>query len=228
MTSRPPALITIHGIRSDNSTFDSLARECKSRLPDLPVWHINYRRQGARWLLTRAIRELITSRVAYKLSEAALEFSNHTITVVAHSWGTRALHDALRDERLGFTIDRLVLLGSILDSWTNWNPLHARGMLVERPLNIVRPFDLIVARSRFVGGGLSGTRGFSATDNFSPLNHFKRGGHNAYYPADVDDIFKVLTGEFRDSMATTWHEFRRDLPPYKRAILRSLRLGRAC
>lgn len=121
-------------------------------------------------------------------------------------------------------IHRVVLSGSIVPRWTYWEHfIDESRVLAYPPINFVRPFDVTVRRGLHVGGGLSGTRGFSKMGRRVPVDHFKIGGHTSYDPDDFADIVKIIDGSYNPAVAVPEATFRASLSRRQRFQLWSYR-----
>lgn len=229
-------LITIHGVWSDNRGLQNLGSHCTQNLPGLKLWHINYGSQGPLRVRDGSIRNLIYKTVTlafYNLFDR-LHYqgvlTSTKVYIVAHSFGTIALWEYLRSPHPGLAFEEIVLLGSILPQWTDWDPVFVRNPLIalNLPINFVRPFDTIVRRGHHIHNerATSGTRGFSATGANIPIDYFKMGGHVDYDPNDFNDIQTIIDGSFDKNGVTTREQFWDNLTLRQKSKLRALRMAK--
>jgi len=223
MTER--LLASVHGVSSDTRQLHKLTEKVAVKLKYDGTFAINYGQQRPLKAIDKQTRFLIFRTVSLSLSAAREESRARTgvdlaIDVIAHSFGTLAVHRALTEDAIA--ISRLILLGCIVDRWANWDPLVGAKRVRCPPLNIVRPFDMIVRHAHLVGGDRSGSRGFSPQGRCSAIDHFTGGGHNDYAD-DVDLISAFLTGTWSRQDASDEESFERDLSTFQTVRLRSLR-----
>lgn len=221
-------LASVHGVSSDARRLSKLVKKVAAALKYDDVVPINYGEQKHLKAVDRQTRFLIFNNVSLRLREArevsrAKSGGEPTIDVIAHSFGTLAIHRALTFD--GITISRLILLGCIMDRWVNWDPLVAAQRVQCPPLNIVRPFDMVVRQAHFVGGDRSGSRGFSPNSRCQAIEHFTLGGHNEY--ADDQDLIIGFLGNTLSGDAFVDEEsFQSQLSLFQRVRLRMLRTAR--
>jgi pimeloyl-ACP methyl ester carboxylesterase len=141
--------------------------------------------------ITQTIFDAVRGKIE-NLYHRYLDGKQSRLYIVAHSFGTLAVTNALMLGDPGATVEALVLLGSIVPRAFPWDPLVERGQLRRAPLAIVRPLDGVVLGARLVGGGTSGTFGFIANGVHLPTETYKNGGHTAYDPDDAADIATVV------------------------------------
>lgn len=221
-------LASIHGVSSDTVQLKKLADEVAGGLGYDAVIAVNYGEQRPLKAIDRQTRFLIFKNVALSLKAAHEESRRKTgadpsIDVIAHSFGTLSVVRAIRDEAVG--IRHLILLGSIVDRWINWDPLVRQKLVTCPPLNIVRPFDMVVRHAHFLDGDSSGARGFSPQGRCQAIDHFVTGGHNDY-GEDAFVITQFLGGTWSAKDATDEDGFKQTLSVMGRARLRVLRAVR--
>ncbi len=221
-------LATVHGVSSDAVQLKKLADEVADNLSYDAVIPVNYGEQRPLKAIDRQTRFLIFNNVALSLKAAREESrrktgANPSIDVIAHSFGTLSVVQAIRDEAV--EIRHLIMLGSIVDRWNNWDPLVRRNLVTCPPLNIVRPFDMVVRHAHFVNGDSSGARGFSPQGRCQAIDHFVTGGHNDYR-ADASVITQFLNGKLSAKDAMDEDGFKQTLSATSRARLRVLRAVR--
>ena len=231
-------LLTIHGVWSDNSGLHKLGQYCKHQLPGLHVVYVNYGDQGPVDVLDWQTRLTAYKTVRSYFLQLYVDFTRNQkyphgfstkIYVVAHSFGTLALLKFIETPLQNLVIDNIVLIGSILPQWTEWDHfIDTLRALRNPPINIVRPFDLIPRRAHRLHNerATSGTRGFSAMGSHIPTNHFKTGGHTTYDPDDFDDVVDIIKGTFSRGKAVTETMFVTDLSRWQRIRLNFCRKAR--
>lgn len=217
-------LITIHGVKYDNTKIEDLAKQCKDALPGLEIEHFYYECLHPALVLGRTSRELAAFKVKTDIktikekSQQNKEYKDiKKFFVFAHSFGTltlfRYLQGADKSEDLSF--ETAVLAGSILPQGTEWRTYIDRNLLSRRIYNITRPFDWVVRAASFLLAEqtVSGTRGFIkiGLEKLAPLNIFKLGGHSGYVKADAKDIVLIIRGEIDKSWVCSEDEFKNKL-----------------
>lgn len=225
-------LVTIHGVWSDNIGLHRLGEHCKGALPGLTVVYVNYgsttlkvQDEETRFTIFNTVRGQFRKLLDDLRDKRGYPQGLETkIYVVAHSFGTVALLELLRQPLRALRVERAVLLGSLLSRWTDWEHLvDEASVIAQAPLNIVRPFDLTVKRGGAMGGGLSGTRGFSPMGRYPATDHFKLGGHTAYDAADFADVVSVLDGK-GTLQPVSWDSFHASLGRVRRTVLSAFRM----
>lgn len=186
-------LLTIHGITSDNSGLMNLRAHCENALPGLKCDSHFYGYVIPFRDLTPSIRKLVFQDVRQKIELVSLKYGDsHKLFIVAHSFGTLAVVEALKMHISKIKIEGLVLLGSVVPRDHYWDGLIESGQLQHRPLVVVRPLDRVVRLGKWVDGEKSGALGFIANGMHRPLQTYKDGTHTSYYPADCNDVVNVI------------------------------------
>jgi hypothetical protein len=155
-------VVTIHGQESDGANLLALTRRLKTEDVE-GVMYINmrYPRLGTFVNCFKFSRQVVTKLVASELESICLKHPGWKVYVVAHSNGTRAVVNAIVKSRKRkkfprFSIDRLVLLGSVVKRGFKWSKYHDISVV-----NFVSSNDFIVLAARlFYGMGCSGKKGF--------------------------------------------------------------------
>lgn len=227
VTADPELLITVHGVLSDNASLAALRAELERRIKHLMGYSVNYGTISPLALLFEqnrknvfyALRERLRMAIAHKASP------NTKVHVVAHSFGSLALVEALTTWEAKLEADSIILLGSIVPRRQEWDHLVRAKQFGKGPFAFVRPFDGVVPFSFLVGGESSGSRGFSANGRWIASEIWKLGGHTSFMPDDVDDIEKILLRQdvTADRAYTEWrrkrHPIARFLVSLKRFLL---------
>jgi pimeloyl-ACP methyl ester carboxylesterase len=237
MSHSDKLLITVHGVNSDNRGLGRLADHCKRALRGLRTFALNYGEHFPSKVLSDATCGVIFKAAQGELLNLTLHLkqqgglnSQTKIFMAAHSFGTMVTRQCLERAPRGFSVERIILLGSILDQWTDWDWfIQSSKVLRNPPLNIVRPFDAVVRqgrRIRKIRGGLSGIRGFSPMGSYVPVDYFKRGGHVDYDPDDFEDIAHVIDGSFDYTRVCSEDEFMKSLSKWEKFTLSGSRLFR--
>jgi hypothetical protein len=188
-------LFTVHGVNSDSDKLARLQDRCRARIDGLAVEHCNWQNMKPWRLVDDATATLVKNYVRERLHNTFYRHSHSgqiKLTVVAHSYGTLAVLRVMQDHLPGFQINSLVLLGSIIPRTQQWDGFIDSRQLEQPPVAIIRPFDWIVRLSKVYYGQPSGALGFVPQGLHTPLEIFKHGGHNAYYPDDCDDVIQVV------------------------------------
>ncbi len=189
------ALVTVHGINSDNTGLGNVSRYCKQRLPGLLVENIYFGRVLPFKELTPVIQDLVVSHIRDRLDLFERDFlraAKRKLFILAHSFGTIATVRALEQHLPHVCVTGLLLVGSVVRRNYSWDTLITRGTLADPPVAVVRPFDRIVQGAAIVRGGPSGAKGFIPQGVFQARETFKDGGHIAYDPDDGDDVATMI------------------------------------
>lgn len=214
-----PVLCTIHGVNSESDGLTYLVQSCQDRVPGLVHEVVFWEKYKPQMLLEESVRESVCTIVRYRLESVARRYPQSDLVILAHSYGTLAFVGAMQGMIVGFQAKAVIFVGSIVPRrfpWDGW----LRSGTVGWVLNIARPWDWVVSRSGWLGGGYSGTRGF-IRDVMDVVNHFKNGGHSAYYPDDVDDVVQVLNGVFSRNSAATYQNWIGGLSAFARLRYRT-------
>lgn len=221
MNAPSRVIVTIHGVSSENDTLNELAEDCIDEVPGLVHEPVPWQQHSPLLLKIGSVRESAFATVRFKLQDVCRRHPNDDLTIVAHSYGTLLLVRAIGTAIAGLNNAKIVTLGSIIARDHMWDGWLENGTIRE-VVNIARPFDRIVSRSSFLGGGYSGTRGFIK----SAINCFKGGGHSSYYPDDVRDVQAVIQDAFEKGQHIRTHaRWLAGLSFWQRVRYRALRLS---
>jgi hypothetical protein len=192
---RPAAqilVVTIHGIRTFGEWQDRLAAALaeESRIRGLnPPISLSYRFGyfSALALAVPLLRRAEVSRFRGWLERILLDYPEHSVRIVAHSFGTFVTaHTLLKlQPDLLKRVDTLVFAGSILQPGFQWQKLVGADR-VKLVLNDCGTRDsiLVLAQMFILGGGIGGRVGFAGIYDGSGrgvLNRYFRYSHSDYF-----------------------------------------------
>lgn len=173
-------LLTIHGIRTHGQWQNSLVEEVKkySRSfvrADVKYGFFDLISFSIPWLRRRKARE-----AAEQVRSVLIANAEKEIYVVAHSFGTLVLSEALSNIKLDSSINTIVLCGSPLPH--NYNIEH----MVQNTKKLVnecgtRDFILVAAKVLLLGLGEAGRVGFRRSNSSAFVNRYFKGGHSVYF-----------------------------------------------
>ncbi len=191
----PPRIVdwvlTLHGMNTLGAWQEKLAwliARTYGRAIPVAVYKYGVVRPGVlfRWR-HRQLRDQVAERLRALSAEAGAAGYRPQPDVIAHSFGTLLLAQALTaDETL--QVGRVILAGSILPPDFEWQPLIDRGQ-VEAVLNFYGTADFPVAVTHYLipDSGPAGRRGF---DKAGVVNVEAAGfGHSTVFGERLDSVF---------------------------------------
>ena len=172
-------VLVIHGIRTWAEWITTLEHEM-SDCPEVVVKSIGYGKFDAlQFLCPVYFRDRAVKIAKTKLRNAIQNFPNREIIVIAHSFGTHVLTQAMRDGDI--RPERILLCGSVLPANFNWDTLPGCPNVetetgTERVVNDCGDLDWwpVMAKFATVGFGVGGTSGFQSSrvkDRHHRLGH---------------------------------------------------------
>lgn len=179
--ARPILLLLVHGIRTD-AAWQTAIRSVLRGNAHVKVVPIKYGYLDlVRFWSPLFTRHPAIARVNTQLQSAIDEHPGHDVVVIAHSFGTYAISEILKSNRL-IRINRLLLCGSIIPKDYDWDAVER--LFVVPPGKSLRDVIIndcgcrdvwpVLAQSTTFGYGSSGTYGFGAsqvTDRFHDTSH---------------------------------------------------------
>jgi len=183
-SERPQHIVFLqHGIRTGAPWYDDIRRSLiKFHLTPIPYWYGYF--SIPKFILNpifgRRIKEVFVRE--YRMMRKANP--NCRISVIAHSYGTLALAEALRDHQ-DIYVHKIVFVNSIVPRDFEWASLADRSQF-RQLLNECGGKDIwpVMAKKLIWGAGSSGSHGF-AFDTDRVLNTFYRNaGHSDLLNAD--------------------------------------------
>jgi CheY-like chemotaxis protein/predicted alpha/beta hydrolase family esterase len=180
-------LISIHGIRTNGQWQRNLAEEIRKYSRSFDFIEIKY---GFFDILSFAIPYLRTRKVkqiAKNLNRILKESQSKEITIVAHSFGTLILSEALKNKESEHPLSTVILCGSPLPHNHNIDHIIQRA---SRTINEcgTRDIVLVAARVFMLGLGDAGRIGFIRENSERFINRYYRGGHSLYFSAPPNSV----------------------------------------
>ncbi len=176
-STRPQQVILlVHGIRT-YAEWQPMVRRVLEEIPGTLVVPLKYEWFDAFrfWLPYFRTGEL--ENIHRKIRDAFAEYRDVPISIIAHSFGTHAIGELLKDDPQ-FRIQRLVLCGSILPRSFKWDLYRLKvesEVINDRGSKDIWP---VLARSSSWGYGDSGTHGFGAVKVHDRAHNFR---HSDYF-----------------------------------------------
>jgi pimeloyl-ACP methyl ester carboxylesterase len=193
-------VILIHGIKSKAEGMIKIRERLFQRTdhPETVVRIFNYRRFPAVIAgfpvisYFKNVRDTYRDYLAHYIGKLMCQFPNSELDVVAHSFGTFLISEALKNHPT-ISVDRMILLGSVVDTDFQWSSFIRAGR-VDYVCNFVGESDWVQYLSglTFVGMGTSGSYGFKteipgAVENVYPDPTWN---HTSY--SKKDNISRIL------------------------------------
>lgn len=184
-------IVMIHGVWSKAERFFQFAKQFNNR-DDL--FHIDARFSvlvyGKLFVsLGRIpwIRSLISKYIAARLAANTYKYPNAKTLVIAHSFGTWAVTEAIRTLFPEFRVNYLILLGSVVKRGFRWDEYDVKVF------NFIGKRDKVVLFSCLWGTGWSGRYGFkkSQTINQNVEEYVKDWGHTDY-PKGIEEYVTLI------------------------------------
>lgn len=183
-------LVMVHGVWSDGSAFDEMAEKFKSdeRLKGIRL-KVSVVKYGKLLLSVGRIpfvRNLVSDYVASRLATCSYKYPKAKTMVLAHSFGTWATAQAVKDLFPEFRLNAAILVGSVIPRNFDWLPYDIQVH------NFVGKKDSVVLSSALWGTGWSGRFGFdndTALDNVT--QYFMDWDHNDY-PRGYNQYVEII------------------------------------
>ncbi len=215
----PHIVVLLHGIRTQAPWAEMVAALLRAHCQVEAVVPLRYGYFDLlRFLSPVYTRRKPVERIVRELRDIRTQYPQGQISVIAHSFGTYAICQALAEPDI--RLARLLLCGSIVRSDFRWDRHTAQ--LPETVLNDCGTHDIlpVLATTATWGYGPSGTFGFGT---FRVRNRFSKFTHSAYFtPQFVQEYWVpyIRAGCIR---GTDW-ERQRSTPPWWQSVLTILPL----
>lgn len=181
-------LITIHGIRTHGGWQESLQQEMKAHSRGFDYVEVKY---GFTDLISFAvpfIRAKKAREAARQVRTALAENAGKSVYIVAHSFGTLVLSEALKELDSPGNLKCVVLCGSPLSHHANIDHIVDAAEVTVNECG-GRDLILLAARLFLLGLGDAGRVGFRRANTAKFLNRFFKGGHSLYFSSYGADSF---------------------------------------
>jgi hypothetical protein len=192
---REEVILLIHGIRTQAEWQDMVAVVLR-QIPNVVVVPLKYEFFDAlRFWLPFVTRRLPISQLIWRIREARRQNPDARFSVIAHSFGTYAIAEILRDHP-DITLHRLVLCGAVLKRNFRWDRI--KNQVETEIINDCGMRDVwpVLAQSTTWGYGASGTFGFGSP---GIRDRFHAQGHSGLFVDELVTRFWVpwfLRGTF--------------------------------
>lgn len=181
-------LVMVHGVWSDGNAMDEMATRftVDKRLGELnaKVSVIKYGKLLLSVGQVPFVRKLVSNYIASRLATCTYKYPNAKTIVLAHSFGTWAIAQAIKDLFLEFRLDMAILVGSVIPRNYDWS---GYGIAVH---NFVGKKDRVVLSSALWGTGWSGRYGFHEGDS-NVIQYFMDWDHDDY-PKGYNQYVEII------------------------------------
>ncbi len=175
-------LLTIHGIRTHGKWQAGLNEEVRKYSRSFVPVEVKY---GFFDLLSFSIpwlRNRKAKQAADQVKQILKEHSEKEISIVAHSFGSLVLSQALKDHKLLSPVKHVILCGSPLPHKYCLNHIVESSEITVNECGTL-DFVLVAAKSLLLGLGDAGRVGFRRSNSHNFINRFFSGGHSLYFEA---------------------------------------------
>lgn len=207
-------VLLIHGIRTQGSWSEMVAATLEKEVGVrvLPIKYGFF--DTVRFLSPFWTRNGPVKRLVQEYRDTRRRYPEAKISIIAHSFGTYALANALKEPDLEFF--RIILCGSIVTEKFRVAPYRAQIQFYPI-LNDCGTHDIWPPLARAVtwGYGATGTFGFGTLDIRDRFNKFS---HSQYFSKDFVEEFWLPFISNGEIISTSW-EIDRASPPYWQSLL---------
>jgi hypothetical protein len=170
-TRRPQLVLLIHGIRTHAEWQEAVAKVLKSDHRKVVRLRYHYF-DVIRFLSPCFTRQAPIKKLEREIRHAGLTYPNHQLIIIAHSFGTFAISNILK-ERPDIQPSILVFCGGIVSESFRWDTLRNLPPTIVNECGIRDPWP-VLARFSTWGYGATGRFGFGAVgveDRFHDSDH---------------------------------------------------------
>lgn len=178
--SRDRVLITVHGIRTYGLWQQNLRRRLESYSRDFRFYEVKYGFLDLLSFCVPYLRNRVSSKVASRIVRIINEEGESGISIVAHSFGTIIVSEAMAMDGVSRKLDSIIFCGSPLPASHNVDHVESKVGLFINDCG-TRDFVLLAARVLLPGLGDAGRVGFIRENSPGFMNRFFRGGHSLYF-----------------------------------------------
>lgn len=179
-------LISIHGIRTYGQWQNFLKVEMEKYSRSFSFVEIKYGFFDLLSFIVPPLRRRKARLTANRLIDILKEHDDKEISIVAHSFGTLVLSEALKRREPGINIKTIILCGSPMEHNENIDHIVAKAELTINDCG-VSDYILLLARSFILGLGDAGRIGFFRENSPRFLNRYHKGGHSLYFNTPEDE-----------------------------------------
>lgn len=180
-------LITIHGIRTFGKWQGNLANEIKSYSKSFDFIEIKYGFFDLVSFIFPPLRNRKTKQIAKRLKKNIITNKDKDITIIAHSYGTIILSDALKELEHDCKIENIILCGSPLTSSFNIEHFISSAKLTVNECG-TKDYILVASKCLVLGLGDAGKSGFDYDNSAKFLNRYFNGGHDLYTKEKPNEV----------------------------------------
>ncbi|MFC5864838.1 WD40 repeat domain-containing protein [Acidicapsa dinghuensis] len=188
-TTKDRLLVTIHGIRTFGHWQERLGKMVKYEDPGTESLHYQYGYFSAIAFLIPFVRDLVVGRFTRALNSYCKGRTWQRIDIVAHSFGTYIVANALLGRKLDkrIRVHTLILAGSVLKA--NFPIERLLESRVRRIANEcgIQDSVLVLSQVASIGTGMAGRSGIVGFQGERFQNRFNNFGHGGYF--DNDDAY---------------------------------------
>jgi hypothetical protein len=186
--SKDRVVISVHGIRTYGHWQDNLGSLVESYSRHCDRVEIKFGFFNVFFFLIPFLRKLVLKRVSARISQNMREHEDKEVYLVAHSFGTVAVHEALRSRVCGKKLKGIILCGSPLPADLNIDHIVRNSEVTYNECG-TRDFVLVMARLFGWGLGDAGRIGFLRENTSTFRNRYFKGGHGLYFDKDENGVF---------------------------------------
>ena len=181
-------VISVHGIRTYGHWQENLGSAVEAYSRSCERVEIKFGFLNVFFFLLPFVRRLVLRKVGQQLVNNLVKHQQKEILVVAHSFGTMAVFEALRGYTPPRKLKGTILCGSPLPSNTNIDNIVANS---EVTYNECGTWDLVLVAARLLAWGLgdAGRTGFIRENSGSFRNRYFKGGHSLYFEVNSDQDY---------------------------------------
>lgn len=173
-------LISVHGIRTYGQWQAKLSAEISQHSRSFEAIEVKYGYLDLFSFAVPYLRNKAIKKAANRILSRIKDNPEREIHIVAHSFGTLIVSEALRNGVSSRRIKSVVLCGSPLRHDDNIDHIVQSSELTLNECGI-DDFVLILARFFILGLGDAGRIGFERENSDEFINRYFRGGHSLYF-----------------------------------------------
>lgn len=173
-------LISVHGIRTYGPWQGKLSSEISQYSRSVECVEIKFGFLNIFSFAVPYFRRKVVRRAAERLRHNIQKYSDRDVYIVAHSFGTLVVSEALRARNFRRPLKAIILCGSPLPHDENIEHIVSSAELTLNECG-TRDLVLILARLFVWGLGDAGRTGFEREHSREFFNRYFRGGHSLYF-----------------------------------------------
>lgn len=173
-------LITVHGIRTYGQWQAKISDEVMRTSRSFDSIEIKYGRLDLLRFAIPYFRKGIVARESLKLSRSLSDFKGREIHIIAHSFGTFIVSNALKELNEGCAIKSVIFCGSPMRESDDIEHIVRSSELTVNDCG-THDFVLLLARLCMLGVGDAGRVGFLRENSSRFQNRYFEGGHSLYF-----------------------------------------------